>query len=151
MHTKTLMSKKPKTVAAAVFDGLFFCLLLFRTERIHMKTMITVTTLVSTLAFAPQAMAGEGGHCHVHGNKPASEALVQDCADQRLAAIVKSGKLDASWRSAKQTTIELVEGKKGKEWKVRYANPAAADKTKQTLFVFFAHNGNFIAANFTGE
>jgi len=28
---------------------------------------------------------------------------------------------------------------------------AAADKARQRLFVFFAHNGNFIAANFTGQ
>jgi Family of unknown function (DUF6488) len=44
-----------------------------------------------------------------------------------------------------------VDGKKGKEWKVRYSNPAAADKAKQTLFIFFSHSGNFIAANFTGQ
>lgn len=116
-----------------------------------MKTLIATVTLVSSLVFAPQAMAGEGGSCHFHGNTPVSEDVVKDCAEQRRAALVKTGKLDASWTAAKQEAVELVEGKKGKEWKVRYSNPAAADKAKQTLFIFFSHSGNFIAANFTGQ
>jgi len=116
-----------------------------------MKTLFTLSTLVAVLAWAPQALAGEGGSCHFHGSKPATEGMVKDCADQRRAALLKGGKLDASWGSAKQEAIELVDGKKGKEWKVRYTNPAETDKAKQTLFVFFAHNGNFIAANFTGQ
>ncbi len=116
-----------------------------------MKSLIVISTLVSTFVFASSAQAGEGGSCHFHGNKPAPEATVKDCAEQRRAALVKNGKLDASWGSAKQEAIELVDGKKGKEWKVRFTNPAATDKSKQTLFVFFAHNGNFIAANFTGQ
>lgn len=116
-----------------------------------MKTILAISSLVATLAFAPQAMAGEGGSCHFHGSKPATEAVVKDCANQRRAALLKGGKLDSSWSSAKQEALELIDGKKGKEWKVRYSNPAAADKTKQTLFMFFSHSGNFIAANFTGE
>ena len=116
-----------------------------------MKTLIATVTLVSSLVFAPQAMAGEGGSCHFHGNTPVSEGVVKDCAEQRRASFVKTGKLDASWTAAKQDAIELVDGKKGKEWKVRYSNPAAADKAKQTLFIFFSHSGNFIAANFTGQ
>lgn len=120
-----------------------------------MKTLVAiftlVSTLVSTLVFAPHAMAGEGGSCHFHGNKAATGGVVKDCAEQRRNALVKDGKLDASWGSAKQEAPELVEGKKGKEWKVRYSNPAAADKAKQTLFIFFSYSGNFIAANFTGE
>lgn len=116
-----------------------------------MKTLIAIATILSSLAFAPQAMAGEGGSCHFHGSKPATESVVKDCADQRRSALLKAGKLDASWASARQEPIELIDGKKGKEWKVRYTNPAEADKAKQTLFVFFSHAGNFIAANFTGQ
>ena len=116
-----------------------------------MKTWLAMTTLASTLLFTPHAMAGEGGSCHFHGNKPVPEGVVKDCAEQRRASLVKTGKLDASWTAAKQDAIELVDGKKGKEWKVRYSNPAAADKAKQTLFIFFSHSGNFIAANFTGQ
>lgn len=116
-----------------------------------MKTPISVVVLVSTLLFAPLAMADKGGSCHFHGSKPATEGTVKDCAEQRRATLVKGGKLDASWTGAKQDAIELVDGKKGKEWKVPYTNPAATDKARQTLFIFFSHSGNFIAANFTGQ
>lgn len=32
-----------------------------------------------------------------------------------------------------------------------FKDPAAKDKAKETLYVFFTLPGNFIAANFTGQ
>ncbi len=116
-----------------------------------MKTIILTAALVALPAFSPIALADVGGSCHFHGSKPATEAVVTDCANQRRAALVKSGKLESSWQAARQEKLELVDGKKGKEWKVSFSNPAASDKEKQTLFIFFSHTGNFIAANFTGR
>ena len=115
-----------------------------------MKSLVIASALVSTLIAAP-ALASEGGSCHFHGSKPATEAVVADCASQRKASLVKAGKLDASWQAVKQDKAELVDGKKGKEWKVSFKNPAVADATKQTLYVFFSQPGNFIAANHTGQ
>jgi len=102
-------------------------------------------------ALSPNAAAGEGGRCHFHGSKPATEAIVTDCASQRRDALVKAGKLEASWAGAALAKVELVEGQKGKEWKASFDNPAASDKTKQTLYIFFSHPGNYIAANFSGR
>lgn len=116
-----------------------------------MKSLFFIAMLSTTMLVASPALAGEGGSCHFHGNKPAAESVVKDCAEQRRASLVKSGKLDASWQAAKPEAPEMVDGKKGKEWRVRYTNPAAADKSKQTLFLFFSPSGNFIAANFTGQ
>jgi hypothetical protein len=45
----------------------------------------------------------------------------------------------------------MIEGKKGKEWRVTYKNPAAPDRAKASLFMFFTPVGNFIAANHTGQ
>ena len=116
-----------------------------------MKTTILSFALLALPAFSPVALADVGGSCHFHGNKPAAESVVSDCANQRRAALVKSGKLDSSWHGAKLEKLELVDGKKGKESKVVFSNPAATDKTRQTLYIFFSHPGNFIAANFTGQ
>jgi hypothetical protein len=116
-----------------------------------MKTIILSAALFALPALSPVAMADVGGSCHFHGQKPATEAVVTDCANKRRATLVKSGKLDSTWQNAKLEKLELVDGKKGKEWKVSFSNPAASDKTKQTLYVFFSHPGNFIAANFTGQ
>jgi hypothetical protein len=101
--------------------------------------------------WTPAALASEGGSCHFHGSKPAAEATVSGCAAQRKDALVKSAKLDAAWRTVKPEKIEMVEGKKGKEWKVTFKDPAAKDKTKETLYMFFTPPGNFIASNFTGQ
>lgn len=61
------------------------------------------------------------------------------------------GKIDPSWERIEQDKIEMVDGKKGKEWVVTFINPAAADKTKEKLYMFFTATGNFIAANFSGK
>ncbi len=116
-----------------------------------MKTFVIASTLLVSLFAAPAAMASEGGSCHFHGSKPATETVVSDCAGQRRDTLVKAGKLDASWQTIKQDKAELVDGRKGKEWKVTFKNSAVTDASKQTLYIFFSQPGNFIAANHTGQ
>lgn len=116
-----------------------------------MKTLITAASLVALLGAAPIASANEGGSCHFHGSKAASEDAVLGCAKQRKEALVKSGKLDQSWQALQHNKLEQVDGKKGKEWKVTFRDPAATNKAKETLYLFFTLPGNFIAANFTGK
>jgi hypothetical protein len=116
-----------------------------------MKTIFTAAVLLASLFTATAALADKGSSCHFHGSKPATEAVVTDCAQQRKAALVKAGKLDATWQAVPLDKAELVDGKKGKEWKLSFKNPAAADAAKQTLYIFFSQPGNFIAANHTGQ
>lgn len=114
------------------------------------KSFIT-TIVLSAAAWAPAGYANEGGSCHFHGSKPAAESVVTGCADQRKQALVKGGKLDKSWAAIQPEKVETVDGKKGKEWKLTFKNPAATDAGKQTLYMFYSLPGNFIAANFTGQ
>jgi len=116
-----------------------------------MKCLVATITLAATTLLAPLAWADKGGSCHFHGSKPAGESTVVGCANQRKDALVKAGKLDKSWEAAKLDKVEQVDGKKGKEWKVTMKDPAAKDKAKETLYMFFTVPGNFIAANFTGQ
>lgn len=107
--------------------------------------------VLSAAAWAPAAYADKGASCHFHGSRPAPEPVVAACADQRKQALVKGGKLDASWASIKPEKVETIDGKKGKEWKLTFKNPAVKDASKQTLYMFYSLPGNFIAANFTGQ
>ncbi|MGJ7582771.1 DUF6488 family protein [Variovorax sp. RHLX14] len=100
---------------------------------------------------AGPALAAEGGSCHFHGNAPAAEKVVVDCAAQRKASLVSGGKIDKSWEAVKVDKAEQVDGKKGKEWKVSFTNTAATDPAKGTLYVFMSPAGNYIASNFTGR
>lgn len=115
-----------------------------------MKTIIAATALLLSLPTLP-VWADAGGSCHFHGTKPATPETVTGCATQRKALLIKQSKLDASWEKATATAPQQVDGKKGKEWRLTFQNPAAADKSKQTLYMFFTLPGNFIAANFTGQ
>lgn len=116
-----------------------------------MNNHLIASLAICTALWAPASWADAGRGCHFHGKKPAAEATVSGCATQRKDALVKAGKLDASWLGLKQDKIESVDGKKGKEWRVSFRNPAATDKTRDTLYMFFTPPGNFIAANFTGQ
>lgn len=116
-----------------------------------MKTFIIVLASVAAVGLSNPVLASEGGGCHFHGNTPAKEVTVVGCALQRKDTLATSGKIDPSWKALKHDKVEQVDGKKGKEWKVTFKDPAAKDKAKETLYVFFTLPGNFIAANFTGK
>ena len=147
------MSKTPKTPAATASEprSLFPVPHPNTLKEPIMKTIFTAAALLASLFTAPAALADVGGSCHFHGNKPATEAVVTACGDKRKAALIKAGKLEASWQAAKLDKAELVDGKKGKEWKLSFKTPAAADAAKQSLYIFFSQPGNFIAANHTGQ
>lgn len=116
-----------------------------------MKKMLKVLGFTFVLGLSQSVMAGAGDGCHFHGSKPAAESVVVKCADQRKDSLVKRGKLDGSWAGVKHESIAMIDGKKGKEWRVTYKNASAADKTQANLYMFFTPVGNFIAANHTGQ
>lgn len=116
-----------------------------------MKKLFVTFCLAITAALANSAKAGPGDSCHFHGTKPAAEAVIIKCADQRKESLIKGGKLEGGWAPIKHESISMVDGKKGKEWRVVYKNSSATDKTKASLFMFFTPVGNFIAANHTGQ
>lgn len=116
-----------------------------------MKNLLRITILTAALMGAGGATAAESSSCHFHGKKVAAEETVTNCAAERKELLIKQGKIDSSWKIIEQDKVELVDGKKGKEWLVTFINPAATDKTKERLYLFFTATGNFIAANFTGK
>lgn len=117
-----------------------------------MKTYLYLATLASVMSLTstPAWSASEGG-CHFHGSTPASEQVAVSCADKRKDALIAAGKLPKSWQAVKVDKAQLVDGKKGREWRVAYKDAAATDKTKETLYIILTAPGNFVAANYTGE
>jgi len=116
-----------------------------------MKHLIIAALLTLTTALPTIAMADPGSSCHFHGKKMAAESTVLQCATQRKASLIEAGKLEKNWASVQQVSIDLVDGKKSKEWRVIYKNPAATDSARTSLYLFFTPPGNFIAANHTGN
>ena len=100
-----------------------------------MKSLIVAIVFSLTAVTPLVSYAGPGDSCHFHGSKPAAEATISQCANQRKDAFVKNGKLEKSWSPIKQESVEFVDGKKGKEWKVIFINPSASDQNKKNLLV----------------
>ncbi len=116
-----------------------------------MKKLLVPLFACAALSVASSAFAGGSADCHFHGSAPAKQETVAGCAVKQQQSLITSGKLDKSWQDVKPGTPEEITSQKGKEWKVTFKHPAAADKSKETLFMFFTHQGNFIAANFSGK
>ena len=116
-----------------------------------MKNLLAITILTAGFIGTGGAMAAESSSCHFHGKKVATEETVTKCATERKELLIKQGKIEPSWKTVEQDKVELVDGKKGKEWLVTFTSPVAEDKTKEKLYLFFTAPGNFIAANFTGK
>ena len=111
-----------------------------------MKNLLRITILITALIFSSGAIADEASSCHFHGKE-----VVINCAVERKELLIKQSKIDPSWKAIEQDKIELVDGKKGKEWLITFTNPTVDDKMKEKLYIFFTAPGNFIAANFTGK
>ncbi|HVF65282.1 MAG TPA: DUF6488 family protein [Casimicrobiaceae bacterium] len=116
-----------------------------------MKRSLYIGAAAVIFGASTPVASGPGGSCHFHGSKTATDAVVIDCATQRKDELITKGKLDRMWQSVKVEKAELVDSKKGKEWRVTFKDAAAKDKGKETLYMFFTAPGNFIAANFTGQ
>lgn len=117
-----------------------------------MKLTFAASILTASLFNSTAAYAGADASCHFHGSKPAAQTAVIQCATQYKDKLVEGGKLEKSWQAVnKVDKLEQVDGKRSKEWKLSFKNPDAADKAKDTLYLFYSLPGNFIAANHTGQ
>lgn len=97
-------------------------------------------------------VASGDSECHFHGNRPATEATVLTCAEMHKSRLIKKGTIESTWTNIKYDSIQQAGVKNGKrEWKVIFKDPAAKDKAKENLYMFFSIPGNFLASNFTGN
>ena len=115
------------------------------------KAIATLIVPVARFATPPLAFAGGSSSCHFHGSTPAPEKTVLECAAKRLDTLASKSKIDPLWKGKTHDSIEVVEAAKSKEWKVTYSDPQAKDAAKTKLYLYFAHSGNFLAANHTGK
>ena len=112
---------------------------------------LSLATALAIGGVSQPLFASGDGECHFHGSKPAEESTVIMCSERQRQRLIKKGTIAATWATIKQSSIEQIDGKKGKEWKLTFNDPAASDKTKSTFYMFYSQNGNFIASNFTGK
>ena len=96
------------------------------------------------------AMAGSDHH-HSHAPTPLHQAAATTKAIEVVTALIKNNKLDESWRNTKPSSVEKKVYEGTAEWIAIFVNEKIADADKQKLYVFLTLDGNYIAANFTGD
>jgi len=122
-----------------------------------LKTGTLATTLVlASLFFSPPILAGANhDHGHDHGHNHASETINQETAKQKAKDVVTSlidkNKVDPSWSSIAANSAEKKQFDGRTEWVVIFSNQNITDSKKQKLYIFLTLNGEYIAANHTGN
>ena len=113
---------------------------------------IATTLILSSLLFGTPVIAGSGhDHGHSHAQAPVNKETAEKNAEKVVASLVESNKLDKSWSS------EIASGSEKKvfsgrpEWVVSFTNDRISDTSKQKLYVFLTLEGDYIAANYTGN
>lgn len=120
-------------------------------KKIRSLSLAVLAGLASACLAADPVVAGPGvGHSHSH--EPASKDQILETAKKVRENLIKEDKIQASWQTVEPSGAEQKAFKNGKtEWVVTFKDPLAADKTKETLFMFFSLGGNYLASNFTGK
>ena len=113
-----------------------------------MKNLITKLLFLSFLTVTP-AIAGTG---HSHGQEKAiTTEQVTSRASQNIERLIDAGKIDASWKEVKVSSIEQKTFSHDLEWVVKLTNNKISDTSKQSLYMFFSLGGTYLAANYTGQ
>lgn len=119
-----------------------------------MKNLTIISLLIAAIGFVTPVYAGEG-HSHDkdggHSHGPISAETAKARATKTMLNLAKRGVIDNSWASAKAAKAEKKTYAKGPEWVVSFNNDKVKDKSKQTLYIFYSLNGQYIAANYTGK
>lgn len=119
-----------------------------------MKNLTFISLLFAAIGFGSPVFAG-AGHSHDkdggHSHGPISAETAKARATKTMLNLAKRGVIDKSWISMTATKAEKKTYAKGPEWVISFVNNKIKDKSKQTLYIFYTLNGNYIAANYTGQ
>ena len=102
------------------------------------------------LIFISHAYAGSGhdhGHSHAKVSKEAAEKFAKDSVSQ----LVQKESIDKSWSSVSVQSAEQKEFGEHKEWVIVFNNEGAKNPKERTLYIFLTLEGEYVAANYTGE
>jgi len=83
-------------------------------------------------------------------DQPVNQGTAKKNAKAVIVSLIEKNKIDKSWSSIEANSVE----KKANgidEWLVMFVNDKVSDANKQKLYVFLKMNGEYIAANYTGQ
>ncbi len=146
-----------KTRSFSKMSKVFNLGLIFAGVYLFMSVFVLCSALVAmpTLAGSGHEHSQSGGHdhgsAHGHAHGPVDKATVVKKANATLQRLVKAGKIDVSWDQMQPETVEKKIYAKGPEWVIVFKNSEVKEVSQQTLYMFYSLDGNYIAANYTGN
>ena len=90
-------------------------------------------------------------HGNGHSHEPLTREQARSKAAEKLTELANTGKIAASWAGIKAISIEQKAPDFTMEWVVLFKNGKISDKTKQTLYLFFSLDGDFIISSNDGS
>ncbi len=111
---------------------------------------LAITLLFSFVLFATPVMT-VSGHDHGHSHEPISKEVVMSEATKKVHQLAEDGKIDSSWSETNAASAKQEEFADDLEWVVTFENDKVSDSSEQTLYLFYSLDGDYLAANYTGE
>ena len=113
-----------------------------------MKNLIITLFLSIFFILLPPSISAHGnGHSH----ETLSVEAAKTTAIKKINELALTGKIDASWSGIKPSRIEQKAPDFAMEWVVFFKNKKIKDVKKQTLYLFFSLDGDFIVFSHDGN
>ena len=88
---------------------------------------------------------------HPHDEAPIGAREAADIAREMITELVALKTVTASWASALPLEHKLQQRNGERAWVLTFLNPASDKEEERVLYIFLTTNGEFIAANHTGQ
>ena len=108
-----------------------------------MRNILLSAVILTT--FASPALAHPE---HDEMPRPAVRKPMAEVAKSEVIKLVTQAKLPASWSSAKAINTETRVIKGAQCWVITFQNPAVKLKSKRTLYISMAQNGDFVSHSY---
>jgi len=104
------------------------------------------------LLFVSHAYAGSGhDHGHGHSHDQVSQETAEGIAKESVRRLVQKDSIEKSWSTVSVKNAEQKEFGGHKEWVIVFNNEDATNPKERTLYIFLTLEGEYVAANYTGE
>ena len=116
-------------------------------KNLTIAIMTAVLFMAAPFINSAYAHGSSGSHSH----ESVTQQAAAERANQMLVSLIDKKKLPESWRTVKVSTVQQKWFYGRKEWEAMYINSTVADKNKQRVFIFLTLQGEYVAANHTGD